>query len=108
MGSSALATNDATIHKAAKPNMTAIVLKVVNIILLALIAVMAFGIIGFYYGLYDVEPYQKAILISWVILILSAVVIKESKVKSLGKRVLLNLALYIAMVGNPYFYFFIW
>ena len=108
MGSSALATDDATIQKAIKPKMTSIFLKVINIILLVLNAVMAFGIIGFYYGLYGAKPYQKAILISWVILILAAVVIKELKVKSIGKRVLLNLALYIAMVGNPYFYLFIW
>jgi hypothetical protein len=108
MGSSALANNDATIHKPTKRSKAEIFFLIVNIILLALNTVMAFGIIGFYYGLYDAKPYQKAILIAWVIIILSIVVIKEFKVKSLGKRVLLNFALYMAMVGNPYFYFFIW
>ena len=77
-------------------------------ILLVLNAVMAFGIIGFFYALYGTKPYQKAILSSWVILILAVVAIKELKVKPLGIKVLLNLELYVAMVGYPYFYFIIW
>lgn len=108
MVSSALATNDAITHKATKRSITDKFFKIINILMLVLNAVMAFGIIEFYYGLYDVKSYQKAILIAWIILILSVVVIKEFKVKSLGKRLLLNIALYMAMVGNPYFYFFIW
>jgi hypothetical protein len=100
--------NLAATHQAVKKSVAEMVLKVINYALLIILAIMGLGLIGFYYGLYDVKPYEQAILIAWVVFILLLAAFKEIKVKPLGKRVSLNIALYIGLFAGNIYLFFVW
>ncbi len=83
-------------------------LKFINYVLLCMIPLWAIGLAGFYYIAHGIELYERVLLIAWLVVIVVIAVFKEFKVKSLGKRVLFNIALYLGFSVSHGYLYLIW
>lgn len=101
-------TDSITVKQMPKKSRGESLIKIINYVLLCMIFIWALGLASFYYTVQGIELYERVLLIAWLVAIVAATVFKEIKVKSLGKRVLLSIALYLGFSVSHGYLFLIW
>ena len=97
-----------TVKQMTKKNKGESFFKFINYVLLCMILIWALGLASFYYTVQGIELYERVLLIVWLVVIVAITVFKEFKVKSLGKRILFSIALYLGFSVSHGYLYLIW